>query len=319
MAIASVGRARRVAEHVPDFLPVLALLAAAIAHLIPSAEATRRVDVLLAVLVLVTALDIDPRQLPSVGARLRPIVLLAVLPLIVLAAAAWGIAQTVHGDVRDGVLALGVAPAEVASVGLIGLIGGAAELAIAVLALSLVLSAIAGPPILAVLGNTAYGAHGAHVAPLLGRFALVVIVPLVAGLLLRGWRPELARRELELSVCSCLIVVLLIYASVSGTHGGELGTVTLVSAAFLAVSALLAAGAATAFRTRLDPSVALTIGMRDFAVAAALGAGAFGSRAAEVPGIYGTLMLIAGAIATAVIRRAAAAPERQAGAQAGGA
>jgi BASS family bile acid:Na+ symporter len=305
-----VGRTRRVAEHVPDLLPVLALLAAGLARLAPSATVARRVDVMLAVLVLVTALDIDPRLLPSVGARLHAIALLAVLPLIVLTAVAWAIAQTVHGDVRDGVLALGVAPAEVASVGLIGLIGGAAELAIAVLALSLVLSALAGPPILALLGNAA---HGAHVAPLLGRFALVVIVPLVIGLLVRGWRTELARRELELSVCSCVIVVLLIYASVSGTHGGgDLGTVTLVSAAFLAVSALLAAGAATAFRGRTHPSVALTIGMRDFAVAAALAAGAFGSRAAEVAGIYGTLMLIAGATATAIIRRAAAAPRHHA-------
>jgi BASS family bile acid:Na+ symporter len=198
------------------------------------------------------------------------------------------------------VLALGLAPAEVASVGLIGLMGGAAELAIAVLALSLVLSAVAGPPILAVLGNAG---HGAHVVPLLGRFALVVIIPLALGLLLRGARPELARRELELSMSSSLIVVLLIFASLSDTHGGNLAAAALISAAFLALSALLATGSLRAFGHRFDQRLALTIGMRDFAVAAALAAAAFGPRAAQVAGIYGTLMLIAGATVTAVVRR----------------
>lgn len=42
---------------------------------------------------------------------------------------------------------------------------------------------------------------------------------------------------------------------------------------------------------------ALTIGMRDFAVAAALASQAFGTRASAVPGVYGVLMLLAGAAA----------------------
>ena len=57
------------------------------------------------------------------------------------------------------------------------------------------------------------------------------------------------------------------------------------------------------FAGRFNPTLALTIAMRDFAVAAALAAAAFGPRAAQVAGIYGTLMLIAGATATTVVRR----------------
>ena len=177
---------------------MLALIAAGSSRVVPSAALSARVDVLLALLVLVTALDIDPRQMLRVSTHLRTILLLAVVPLITLAVVGWALSQLVHGEIRDGVLALGLAPAEVASVGLIGLMGGAAELAIAVLALSLVLSAVAGPPLLAVLGSSG---HQAHVIGLLGRFAWVVIVPLLLGMLVRGARPELARRRAASSRC----------------------------------------------------------------------------------------------------------------------
>ena len=109
---------------------------------------------------------------------------------------------------------------------------------------------------------------------------------------------------------SSLIVVLLIYASLSDTHGDKLGTAALVSAAFLGVSALLAAGSVRAFGHRFDRRLALTIGMRDFAVAAALATAAFGPRAAQVAGVYGTLMLIAGATVTAIVRRRQRRPRR---------
>jgi predicted Na+-dependent transporter len=47
----------------------------------------------------------------------------------------------------------------------------------------------------------------------------------------------------------------------------------------------------------------MTIAMRDFAVAAALAQQAFGSRAGAVPGVYGVLMLVAGALAASRLRR----------------
>jgi BASS family bile acid:Na+ symporter len=198
-------------------------------------------------------------------------------------------------------LALGVSPTEVAAVGLIGLIGGPAELAIAVLAVSLLLSAVLGPPLLLLLAS---GAHTAHVLPLLGRFALVVGVPLLLGLLVRGARPALARREVELSASASVIVVVLIYASLSDDRGGgSLAGALAVSVAFLALSLLLALAGMRMLRATGDRSIALAIGMRDFAVAAALAASAFGSAAARVAGIYGVLMLLAGATITGVTRR----------------
>lgn len=294
--------ARFLAGRIPDLLPFLAVIAAGAARAFPSRTLAAHVDVLLGLLVLVTALDIDPRRLLRVRSQLRTVVLLAVLPLLALAATGWALALLVHGELRHGVLSLGMAPAEVASVGLIGLMGGSAELAIAVLAVSLVLSAVAGPPLLAVLGSAA---HQAHVLPLLARFALVVIVPLVVGVALRGAKAGLARRELELSVASSVLLLLLIFASLSDTHGTTLGSAALISAAFLAVSAVLAAMAVRVSAHRFDSTLALAIGMRDFAVAAALATAAFGPGAAQVAGVYGTMMLIAGATVTTVVRRRA--------------
>jgi bile acid:Na+ symporter, BASS family len=292
---------RRWAARVPDALPALALLAAGLSRVAPSHALADHVDLLLAALVLLTALDIDPRALVALAGHVRTIVLLVVVPACALAALGWVIGRFVTGDLRNGVLALGFAPAEVASVGLIGLIGGMAEAAIAVVGVSLVLSAVAGPPLLAAIAG---GAHAAQPLSLLGRFALIVLLPFLAGIGIRALIPGLARRDAEISLGSTLILLLLIFASLTVTGAATLGSALLVSAAFLSLSAVVAWVTQRTLSHRLDPPLALTIGMRDFAVAAALAAAAFGPRAAQVAGVYGTLMLIAAAIVSALMRRA---------------
>ncbi len=77
------------AERIPDLLPVLALIAAGLALAVPSATLSSNVDVLLALLVLATALDIEPRQLLRVLARWRTILLLAAVPAVTLATGGW--------------------------------------------------------------------------------------------------------------------------------------------------------------------------------------------------------------------------------------
>jgi bile acid:Na+ symporter, BASS family len=289
------------AERVPDALPVLALGAAGLARLIPSHAVADHVDLLLAALVLLTALDIDPQQLAELAGHVRTIVLLVIVPACALAALGWLISRCVTGDLRDGVLALGFAPAEVASVGLIGLIGGMAEAAIAVVGLSLVLSAVAGPPLLTAIAG---GARAAQPLSLLGHFALIVLLPFLVGLVIRGLTPGLARRDAEISLGSTLTLLLLIFGSLTATGAATLGSALLVSIAFLSLSAAVAWVTQRALSHRLDPPLALTIGMRDFAVAAALAAAAFGPGAAQVAGVYGTVMLVAAAIVSALMRRA---------------
>jgi predicted Na+-dependent transporter len=292
------GAVHRRAERVAGAVLPLTLAAAAAALVVPSGAVARRADLLLAALVALTALGIDPRRLAALRSRPGAVLALSAGPLVVLVPLAWALGRAFDGPVRDGVLALGVAPTEVAAVGLVALAGADAVLALAVVAGSLVASAALGPVLLAALGGSGDVALG----PLLGHFALVVLVPLAAGLAARALWPPLARAEPEYAAGSSLAVAALVYAALSGTAdagGGSLGAAALAGAAFLAASAALAA---VLLREAHDPAPAFCLGMRDFAVAAALAAEAFGPRAAVVAGVYGVLMLIAGAALAARVR-----------------
>jgi predicted Na+-dependent transporter len=289
---------RRLAERVAGAVLPLTLAAATAGLLAPSGAVAERADLLLAGLVALTALGIDPRRLAALRSRPGAVLALSAGPLVVLVPLAWVLGRAFDGPVRDGLLALGVAPTEVAAVGLVALAGADAVLALAVVTGSLVASAALGPVLLAALAGSGDVALG----PLLGHFALVVLVPLAAGLAARALWPPLARAEPEFAAGSSLAVAALVYAALSGTAdagGGSLGAAVLAGAAFLAASAALAA---VLLREARDAAPAFCLGMRDFAVAAALAAEAFGPRAAVVAGAYGVLMLIAGAALAARVR-----------------
>ena len=287
----------------PRALTPLALLAAALAVVAPSAALAGRTDLLLAVLVLATALGISLGDLARLRAHAGAVALLSVAPFAVLTAFAWGLGRAFEGPIRAGLLACGLASSEVACVGLVALAGADATIALGAVTGSLIVAAVLGPVACGWLGAAA----AAHVdgAALLGRFALVVVVPLAVGVAVRTVAPGLHARDDEREGVASLAVVVLVYASLSGERGAhQLGTALVASAAFLAGSALLAAG----WRRRAAGGAvavpgAFAIGMRDFAVAAALATQAFGAAAATVPGIYGVLMLVAGSGASARLRR----------------
>ena len=77
--------------------------------------------------------------------------------------------------VRDGLLAVGLSSAEVASVGLVALAGADATIALGAVTGSLVLAALVGPLAIGWLSGSAVHVSSGH---LLVRFALVVLVPL---------------------------------------------------------------------------------------------------------------------------------------------
>lgn len=130
----------RWSRRLPDVLLLATLLAAGAALLVPARGLAARSDLILAALVLFTAMGIAPARLAAVRSRWRAVLLLSVGPLIVLTPLAWGIGRAFDGPVRDGTLALGLASTEVAAVGLVALAGGEAALAAAALAGSLVTS-----------------------------------------------------------------------------------------------------------------------------------------------------------------------------------
>ena len=300
-----MGRRKRWSGRAGEAVLPFALLAGLLALIRPSDALAENSDLILALLVLTTALGIAPERFSELARRWRLVLALSVVPFAVLAPTAWAMSHVFASPTREGVLALGLAPTEVAAGGLIALAGGDAALALAAVTGSLVVSALAGP----LLAATLAGAEGAAggTGELTVRFALVVIVPLVVGVGARALYPKLARLESELSATSTLTVVTLVYASLSGAGGASLGPALLGSAAFLTASAALAAAfflLAGAHRGGAYRStVPLAVGMRDFAVAAALAAKAFGPPAAAVAGVYGVLVLVVGAAVATFLRR----------------
>jgi BASS family bile acid:Na+ symporter len=290
----------------PRALTPLALAAAVLAIAAPSGRVARHSDLLLALLVLLTALGLTAAELrDDVRRHAATIAVLSVVPLVLLSLAAWAIGRAFDPPVRDGLLAVGVASSEVATVGLVTLAGADATVALGAVAGSLVLSALLGPVALGVLAG--YAGHGGT-GRLLGRFALVVIAPLAAGVALRSARPltrALRAADAEREGLAAITLAALVYAALSGTAGhGGLGAALLASCAFLAVAAVLAELWRRAAPAPVAVPGALAIAMRDFAVAAALAAQAFGTRAGVVPGVYGVVMLLAGSAAAGRIARA---------------
>ena len=298
---------RRGLERAGDRLLVLAGLATVLALVLPSRALARHSDLILAALVLCTALGIAPARLASLTAHKRLLGLLVAAPFVVLVPLAWLISRLFSGAVRDGVLALGVSSTEIAAVGLVALAGGSAVLALGALAGSLVVAALLGPVL---LGLVAGGATDIAVGELVVRFALVVLLPLGVGLAARAALPSLERAERDLAGLAALAVVLLVYAAMSGAgEGGDLLPAAAAGALFLAGSAVPALAWAALAPGALRTTGALVIELRDFAVAAALAAQAFGPAAATVSGVYGVLMLLLGAAAAQLLPRLAARPD----------
>jgi BASS family bile acid:Na+ symporter len=294
----------RLPERVAGALLPLALAAVGLALLVPSEGVAARGDVVLAVLVALTALGIPSRELWGLRERWREVLVLSLAPFAVLVPLAWAISLLFDGPVREGVLTLGLSSTEVAAVGLVALAGGDAALTLGALAGSLVGAATVGPLLVGVLAADAATADS---WALLGRFALVVLVPLAVGVGVRAVWPWLARGEPWFAAGSTLAVVVLIYASLSGADvGGDLVPAVVASAAFLALSGIPAVAWARSVSGPRRPAVAFAVGLRDFAVAATLATQAFAAPAGAVGGVYGVLMLIAGALATAVLRRRSA-------------
>ena len=293
---------RRLADLAARGVLPLALVAVALALVAPSQAVADRSGLVLAVLVLITALGVDPRELKALRGRWRLVLALVIVPFVVLAPVAWVIGEAFTGPVRDGALTLGLAPTEVATAGLVALALGDAALVLAAVVGSLVVSAVLGPVVLSVVAGAEAGT-----GDLVGTFILVVIVPLIAGLVIRSIAPRLREAGTVLNGAGAVVVCVLVYGALSGAEGDDIGSSAAAAAAFLAVSGLIAAGVARALPGRDPVSIPMAFALRDFAVAAALAEAAFGSRAAGVAGVYGVLMLLSGAVVAGIAGRRAPA------------
>ena len=268
--------------------------------------ARQGINVLLALLVFATAVTIDPAALRRAAAVWPRLLVALAVGVTVLPALAWAAARIAPaGPLRDGVVAAGLAPCEIASVATTAMAGGEAAIAAGLLIGSTVLAVAVAGPVLALEAGHAGFSPGGVIASL----ALVVALPLAIGIALRAWTPSgntlatprAQRAASRVALAAVAALVALIAAEVHLSAG--YATVAAALVVFLAGSA--AVGRLLGLRAPRPVAAALllTTSMRDFAIAAALAAAAFGPPAAAPLGLYGILVLIWGTAAAGTLRR----------------
>jgi predicted Na+-dependent transporter len=315
-----LSRVRALAARYPELAAVLgaALLGLTARPPLAWLAAHQGISILLAILVFATAITIEPADLRRLAATWPSLLAAVAAGATVLPALSWAASRiAAAGPLRDGVLAVGLAPCEIASVATTAMAGGDAVLSAGVLIGSVLTSVAAAGFVLAMETGHARVDAGRIVVSLV----LVVAAPLAAGLLLRARVPLPARAGRAAARTAVLAVAALVGVITAEVRlSVSYVPVFLALLAFLAGSALAGRLVAVITRAARPAAVALllTTSMRDFAIAAGLAAAAFGPAAAAPLGLYGIVVLVWGTAAAGALRRrngpaAAGPPDRPGG------
>jgi predicted Na+-dependent transporter len=344
------AKLRALLARYPELAAVLAAAVIGLSVQPPLAwlAARQGINVLLAVLVFATAVTIEPAALRrAAGAWLRLLVALAI-GATVLPALSWAAARMVPaGPLRNGVLTVGLAPCEIASVATTAMARGEAAIAAGALIGSTVVAvAIAGPILALEAGHAGFSPGG-----VIANLALVVALPLAVGLALRasarppaGVRAERSPRSSEpptmdirgeraptriawrawsasaralaapraqraASHVALAAVAALVALIASEVHlSAGYAAVAAALVVFLLASAVIGRLLGLRASRPVAAALLLTTSMRDFAIAAGLATAAFGPAAAAPLGLYGILVLVWGTAAAGALRRRAAVP-----------
>jgi len=265
------------------------------------------INVLLAVLMFATALTIEPAAVRRIATVWRSLAVALLAGITVLPALSWAVAHfTPAGPLRDGMLTVGLAPCEIASVATTAMADGEAALSAGVLIGSTVTTVILAGPLL----RLETGQSGASPGGIIASLALVVALPLAVGVLARARLPAVTRVEKPASVTSVVTVALLVALIAAEVHlSARYLTVAAALLAFLAGSAVLGWLLGLRSAPPAKAALLLTTSMRDFAIAAGVAAAAFGTAAAAPLGLYGILVLVWGTAAAGFLRALGARPQ----------
>lgn len=309
--IATLSAARKQLSGYPELAAVLAAAVIGLCVQRPLAWLADHdgINVLLIILVFATAVTIDPQALRRLAAAWRLIIAAVLVGIAVLPALSWAVAHLVPaGPLRDGVLVTGLAPCEIASVATTALAGGEAAVAAGVLIGSTLATVVLAAPILTLeVGHASFSSSG-----VIENLAVVVALPLAAGIALRSWpspvaralatgRAETAASRTALLAVAALVALVAAEVHLSASYAAVAAALALFLAATAVIGRLLGARSARQNRSAL----LLTTSMRDFAIAAALAAAAFGPQAAAPLGLYGIAVLIWGTACAAWLRNRA--------------
>ncbi len=297
-----MSRSRHLLSEYPELFIVL--VAAAIGLSVQSPlewlASHQGINALLVVLVFFTAVTIDPTELRRASRSWRPLLLTLLVGATILPTLSWLVSRIVSvGSLRDGVMCVGLAPCEIASVATTAMAKGEAALSAGVLIGSTIITVAIAGPILAIEA----GHSSVHPAHIIVNLILVIALPLVAGLTIGAVRPlgeRALRGALNIATLSVAGLVALIAAEIHFSLGYVAVGGSLVL--FLAASVLLGRLIGRSSPRPTAASILLTTSMRDFAIAAGLAAAAFGAAAAAPLGLYGVLVLLWGTGAAGWLR-----------------
>jgi predicted Na+-dependent transporter len=321
------SRIRAIVAGYPELLAVLAaaILGLTVQRPLAWLAGHQGINVLLAILVLATAVTIDPAALRRLVSAWRSLVVAVIIGITVLPALSWAVSRIVAaGSLRDGVLVVGLAPCEIASVATTAMAGGEAAVSAGVLIGSTVAAvALAGPILTLEAGHAGVSPGG-----IIANLALVVALPLAVGLAARACA-ETPPRDVSSAAAARLLAAARVLATARAEQiasqtalAAVAALVALIaaeirlSAAYLAVTAALLlfllgsalVGRVLGARAARPTATALllTTSMRDFAIAAGLAAAAFGPAAAAPLGLYGVAVLVWGTAVAGVLRQRSA-------------
>jgi len=312
---AALSRVKKALAAYPELAAVLvaAIVGLSVQRPLAWLAARQGIDVLLAILVFATAVTIDPAALRRAGAAWRHLLAAVAVGITVLPALSWSAARLVApGPLRDGVLTVGLAPCEIASVATTALAGGEAAVAAGVLIGSTLATVALAGPILTLEAGAASSRAALSPAGIMASLALIVALPLAVGLAARAvagtGSPVVRllatpRAQSAASLTALISVAALVALVASEVHlTASYAAVAAALVLFLLASALVgrALGARTTRPARAG--LLLTTSMRDFAIAAGLATAAFGPAAAAPLGLYGIAVLIWGVALAGALR-----------------
>jgi predicted Na+-dependent transporter len=288
------ARLTRAVAAYPELLFVLVAAAAGLIAARPFRwlDGHQGINILLAVLVFATAVTVSADALGRVRTAWRQLAAALAIGITLLPALSWLASRVVSaGPLRNGIMTVGVAPCEIASVATTGLAGGEPALAAAVLMGSTALTVAFAGPILS-LEASGTNVHAGHI---LVNLLIVVALPLAAGLLLRAKAEVIERHETVATKTATAALAGLVALVAAQVHLGTayfavLGAIV----AFVAISAVVGVLLGRTTSSGQATPLLLTLSMRDFAIAAGLASAAFGPDAAAPLGLYGVLVIIWG-------------------------
>jgi BASS family bile acid:Na+ symporter len=262
------------------------------------------VYVTLAILVFTAGLTVDVGNMAHVRRHRWRILLALVVPMLLLPLLAWSLSLLVDGPQREALLALGVAPSEVATLALVGLAAGDVVTAALMLFGSTLFTIVAAGPLLSLVASTRGTVVNLHPLVLAGTLTLVVALPLALGVVL-GHRMRASAVARDLSELIGLAALLTLIVEVASQMHLELAYLLGIAALIMFIIGASLIGMTISIGTSrsLRSGIVLPVAIRDFAVAAGIATAAFGVSAVGLLGIYGLIVLMIGSLSVRYLGR----------------